>query len=205
MKLVRLLILLLITTTLILILDYRKVNTTEYVVVIEQPIVIEERVIDSVELEGMSSDNEIVDIDPITHYGIKESDIIMLAKTLYGECRGVDNDIEKAAVAWCILNRVDKGYGTIEEVIIAPNQFTGYDINNPLNDDLMEISKDVLIRWYREKSGESDVGRVLPSDYIYFSGDGRRNWFRSDYYSNDYWDWDCINVYDEEKSDITLF
>ena len=54
-----------------------------------------------------------------------EADVEMLAKTIWGEARGVESITEKAAVAWCILNRVDaKGYacgGDIEYVLPSPD------------------------------------------------------------------------------------
>ena len=41
-----------------------------------------------------------------------ERDVEMLAKTIWAEARGVPSDAEKAAVAWCALNRLDAGtYG----------------------------------------------------------------------------------------------
>ena len=39
-----------------------------------------------------------------------EEDIIAIAKTMWGECRGNPSDMEKAAVAWVILNRYDIRY-----------------------------------------------------------------------------------------------
>ena len=45
--------------------------------------------------------------DVQVEYEIAESDINYLAKTLYGEARGIESKMEKAAVCWCILNRVD--------------------------------------------------------------------------------------------------
>ena len=40
-------------------------------------------------------------------YQIAEEDINMLAKTIWNEARGIKSDMEKAAIAWCVLNRVD--------------------------------------------------------------------------------------------------
>lgn len=63
----------------------------------------------------------------------EEEDIEMLAKLIWGEARGVESITEKAAVAWCVLNRVDaKGYpNSIEAVITQPHQFVGYDEDYP--------------------------------------------------------------------------
>lgn len=51
-----------------------------------------------------------------------ERDVEMLAKTIWAEARGVPSDAEKAAVAWCALNRLDAGtYGeTLAEVLTTP-------------------------------------------------------------------------------------
>ena len=125
---------------------------------------------------------------------IEEVEII--AKVLWGECRGIPNTMEKAAVVWCITNRLDAGFGdSIIEVITAPNQFAGYDKDYPLDEELMEIARDVLIRWHREKQGEKDVGRVLPPSYLFFVGDGDHNWFSEELGASEYWDWDVIDVY----------
>ncbi len=137
-------------------------------------------------------------------YEIAQSDINYLAKTLYGEARGVESKMEKAAVCWCVLNRVDsdeydfKGIKTIEDAVTAPNQFMGYDKDNPLVDELVDIAGDVLIRWHMEKDGVMDVGRVLPIEYTHFYGDGDRNWFRKDWRSKDFWDWSISSPYEED-------
>lgn len=129
-------------------------------------------------------------------YNIPQEDINALARTIWGEARGVPSKAEQAAVAWCVLNRVDAGYGdTVLEVVSAPGQFYGYSSNYPLDDDLVDLAKDVLTRWYREKDGETDVGRTLPPGYYYFSGDGYHNYFRKEYRSSTYWDWSLPDPY----------
>jgi hypothetical protein len=64
------------------------------------------------------------------------------------------------------------------------------------------IAQDVMIRWLLEKRGITEVGRVLPSDYLYFAGRGGRNWFRKTYRSDDYWDWSLPDPYDETTAVI---
>jgi len=97
-----------------------------------------------------------------------------LAKVLYGECRGVyeKSKTNCACVIWCILNRVDKEHrGTTPiKCAIANAQFTGYNKHNPVQDHLRDLAEDVVRRWLREKEGETDVGRVLPSNYVFFRG-----------------------------------
>lgn len=126
---------------------------------------------------------------------ISQSDIDLIAKTVWGEARGC-SIMEQSAVIWCILNRVDAGMGTIKEVVTAPYQFTGYKETNPIEGEFVELAQDVLIRWQAEKYCIGDVGRTLPDTYLWFHGDGKHNIFR-DAFSGDYhiWDWNCINPY----------
>lgn len=127
---------------------------------------------------------------------INASEVEMLAKMVYGEARGCSR-LHQSAVIWCVLNRVDAGGGSIEDVITAPNQFVGYNSNTPVTDDIKALVEDVLIRWQMEKKCCGDVGRTLPPEYRWFYGDGKVNYFR-DAYKGDYntWDWSLENPYD---------
>lgn len=134
----------------------------------------------------------IVDIE------IDTTEVELIAKTVYEEA-GNQDTMGQAAVIWCILNRVDAGYGTITEVITAKNQFVGYRRTNPVTDEIKALTEDVLIRWKMEKMCIGEVGRVLPSDYLWFRGDGKRNYFRNAYRGNfDVWNWNCWNPYSEQ-------
>jgi hypothetical protein len=130
-------------------------------------------------------------------YPWEENDVRLIAKTLYGETRSDEIPTEqKAAVAWCILNRVDAGWGTIEEVVTAKSQFTGYRASNPVWDSLYELTLDVLHRWAEEHDGAENVGRTLPADYLYFTGDGDRNNFTKKWKSGEpKWDWSLGSPY----------
>lgn len=134
---------------------------------------------------------------PITERPEQE-EIEMLARLIWGEARGVESTTEKAAVAWCVLNRVDsKGYpNTIEGVITQPHQFVGYDEDYPATEEHKALAEDVLCRWYAERAGESNTGRVLPKEYIYFTGDGQRNHFTSEWKSDVVWDWSLKSPYE---------
>lgn len=125
-----------------------------------------------------------------------ESDIVMLAKLMYQECGGVPSDTEKACVVWTVLNRVDEYGGTIYEVVTAKNQFAYYN-DRPVDDALYQFAKDVLTRWNNEKNGEVNVGRVLPPDYLWFSGDGEHNHFRNAYKGQfSIWDYSLETPYE---------
>lgn len=132
-----------------------------------------------------------------------ESDIEIAAKIILKEAEsvkdncGVSGDCHRAAVIWCILNRVDAGYGDFEEVATAPNQFAYYQ-NTRIVKEFYELAEDVLDRWSQEKAGIKDVGRVLPQDYLWFRGNGKVNIFRNKY-KGDYkiWDWSLPDPYDK--------
>lgn len=135
--------------------------------------------------------------------GIYYSDLdtvaAMIAKTIYGEARGIYSITEQACIIWTILNRVDAGYGTIEEVITAPYQFayrSGFPTTDDYDRDLVELAKDVIARWEAEKTGVADVGRVLPKGYLWYSGDGRHNYFRNSYRGSQNWNYSLTSPYE---------
>ena len=120
-------------------------------------------------------------LSPLTSWEPAAEDVEAIARTLYGECRGAETVAEQEAVAWVILNRLDAGYAdTVLGVVSAPGQFAGYSPEHPLWPELMEVARRVLTLHHREQLGES-VARVLGPEYLWFSGDGVRNWFRDAY------------------------
>lgn len=130
---------------------------------------------------------------------IAREDVEMLAKLIWGEARGVRSKEQKAAVVWCVLNRVDSPLypDSIEAVVTQKYQFSGYNESYPLTDEFMEIAEDVLVRWYQEKAGAIDVGRVLPKEYLYFVGDGVLNYFSKEWKSQDHYDWSLPSPYED--------
>lgn len=141
----------------------------------------------------IEEDDREGDYEPFIKMNV--SDIELLAKTVYGEARGCSR-IEQSAVIWCILNRVDVSGYTIEEVVTAKYQFTGYNSEHPVTFEFYTLAEDVLARWIMEKHCMGEVGRTLPSEYQWFTGNGKENIFR-DKYDGDYtiWDWNCYNPY----------
>lgn len=129
----------------------------------------------------------------------RERIVTMIAKVIFGEARGVESVTEQACIVWTILNRVDAGYGNIEDVVTAANQFA-YDDSFPTVDDygrdLKELAEDVICRWEREHAGETDVGRVLPSNYLYYGGRNGHNYFRPECYNfSNLWDYSLGTPY----------
>lgn len=129
-------------------------------------------------------------------YKATQEEIETLAKIVYREARGIKEDSHKAAVVWCILNRVDDGYwgDSIVEVATYPNAFAWVP-DTPVEGELVDLVVDVITRWNYEKQGLSDVGRTLPKDYLYFTGDGSYNHFTREWGSTDYWDWSLPDPY----------
>ena len=120
-------------------------------------------------------------LSPLPSWEPAAEDVEAIARTLYGECRGVESETEQEAVAWVILNRLDAGYAdTVLGVVSAPGQFAGYSKEHPMLPELVEVARRVLILHHREQLGIS-VPRVLGREYLWFSGDGERNYFRCEY------------------------
>lgn len=130
-----------------------------------------------------------------------EEELVMLAKLIRAEAGGIESDAEKAAVVWCVLNRVDAGFGdTIKEVVTARHQFA-YRKSTPLEDEFLALARDVVARWEMEKAGYEDVGRVLPSEHLFFSGDGEHNHFRNAYRNGEYYDWSLPSPYPNDYTE----
>lgn len=123
-----------------------------------------------------------------------------LARMLYGEVRGCTTT-EQAAAVWCALNRVDAPDfpDDVVGVVTQPHQFQGYDPDHPVLPELLAVAEDVLARRSIEDGCLGSVGRVLPAEYLYFSGDGRHNYFRTDYIGGETWDWGLESPYEESR------
>jgi hypothetical protein len=126
---------------------------------------------------------------------VTKAEIDMIAKTVWGEARGL-NEFEQSMVVWCILNRVDDKQCSIAEIVTAPNQFHGYNKNHPVTDEIRTLVEDVIVRWKMEKVCNWNVGRTLPKEYLWFHGDGKHNYFRNAYSGNyNTWNCECWNPY----------
>ena len=137
---------------------------------------------------------EIDEDDPVVEVNARDAELI--AQALYGEYRGPDK-LQQAAVVWCILNRCDYLDDDIETIVTAPNQFHGYSPYNPVMPNLYDMVVDVMTRWHLEHLGQEDVGRVLPKDYMWFTGNGTVNTYRNCFTGGDVWDWSLPNPYEE--------
>lgn len=126
-----------------------------------------------------------------------EEEVTMVAKTIWGEARGVGSLTEQACVAWTVCNHVDEPTmcaASIKEALLKPNRFY-YRTSFPATRELLWLARDVLERWNMEKLGYAGPGRVLPSDYLYYSGDGKHNYFRNAYRGGSRWDYSLPSPY----------
>lgn len=121
----------------------------------------------------------------------------LLAQMAWGEARGC-SDMEIAATMWCVCNRCDAWGLSVAEAVTAPGQFCGYCSGNPVTDKLYTLAVDVLTRWELEHAGQTEVGRVLPAAYLWFTGDGSHNSFRDSFRGGHVWDWSLPDVYGED-------
>ena len=130
---------------------------------------------------GLRAQQMVAEPEPEYEMYFTEDDVIAMAKMLWGEARGCTRDNQAMAV-WCVLNRVDdpRFPNTIQGVLSQPSQFHGYSPDFPVWDELKEVALDVLTRWSLEKQGVT-VERELPSEYVFFTGDGIQNNFRATY------------------------
>ena len=161
----------------------------------------------SIDIPRETTEEEVNETDEVEYPKLyTDEDTIALTKMLWGEARGVDvykingkcvsSKCQQAAVVWTVLNRYDAGLeDTITDVVTARKQFVGYQSTNPVDEELKGLVTDVLDRWNREKHGETDVGRVLPADYMWFHGDGQYNHFRNGFNSKVKWNWKLADPY----------
>jgi hypothetical protein len=129
---------------------------------------------------------------------VNTKDAKMLAKMMYGEAAGVISKDERAATGWIVLNRIDdpkfKYAVSVETALTGEGQFKGYRESNPVTDECLALAKDVLARYALEKEGLPS-GRVIPSDYLFFSGDGEKNYFKNR--KGDIWDFSLESPYSD--------
>ena len=111
----------------------------------------------------------------------------LAGRAIWGEAGGIPDEAQRAAVVWCACNRADAWDMEIGEVLTV-DQFHGLAIRGTVPEQHVELARDVLARWTLEAEGWQDVGRVLPSQYLYFEGDGRVNHFSTKYGGGEYWD-----------------
>lgn len=108
-----------------------------------------------------------------TEFEFDTEDIVILAQMVLGEAGGLSYT-ERAATIWVALNQYDvaqkKSPQKLSAIVTRYGNFTGWHPTNEVTADNIWLVLDVLQRYEREKNGETDVGRVIPSGYVQFRG-----------------------------------
>lgn len=110
----------------------------------------------------------------------------LAGRAIWGEAGGIPDEAQRAAVVWCACNRADAWDMEIGDVLNV-DAFHGLAIRSTVPEQHIELARDVLARWTLEAEGWMDVGRALPSQYLYFEGDGRVNHYSTEYGGGEYW------------------
>lgn len=97
----------------------------------------------------------------------------------WGEYSGGDY-AQRTAPIWCACNRADAWGLTLDEVMHS-DAFHGLLTEREVPEEWYDLARETLARWELEKMGYIDVGRTLPSEYLYFSGNGTVNIYRTEY------------------------
>lgn len=146
---------------------------------------------------------------------VNMADARILALSIQGEAALARTTAEKAAVAWVILNAIEceeYGFGNIHnvsDVVKNPAAIQGYTTLKRRGVDpeaeYLELAIDVLARYAMECAGWEWVGRVIPSTYHWWMGDGYRvNYFCDSYHYGSLatakahsWDWSWTSPYED--------
>ncbi len=116
---------------------------------------------------------------------LTNSDIVLLAKMVWGEARGCAPE-EQRLVVWTVLQRVDAGgvfaqYDTIEAAVTAPGQFVGYNEQHPVDADIYNLCLEALSDWQSGAEPPTHETYAPTAPYYFFDGDGCHNWFREEW------------------------
>ena len=134
----------------------------------------------SVELVNLDeAESEPINLsEPVAKYTSEE--ITLVCQTVYGEARGCSKE-EQQLVVWCICNRADCSGTSVEQVVTADRQFHGYDPENPVTEEIFENVTEVLEAWSRNEEALVYEPYATTTEYRYFYGDGRHNWYREEW------------------------
>lgn len=146
---------------------------------------------------------------------VNMADARILALSIQGEAALARTTAEKAAVAWVILNALEcneHGFGAIHsvsDVVKNPAAIQGYTTLKKRGiepeAEYLELAIDVLARYAMERAGWEWVGRIIPSTYHWWMGDGYRvNYFCDSYHYGSLatakahaWDWSWASPYED--------
>lgn len=117
----------------------------------------------------------VEDLEDETLYPTRD-EVYCLARTVHGEASICSTEV-KASVAWVILNRVDADNypNTIREVCEQEGQFAGW--LRETDTEPTEEERSMCYQIIRAWKNFDDRYRTIPSDYLYFRGNGSTNYF----------------------------
>lgn len=168
-----------------------RIITAEYKKEVSYRVDIEERVMKTANSVPQQSTEVVEEVVALTkHY--PESTYIKGAIMVHGEAGGVPSITRRSGCLWIVCNRViseDPFFpDDLEAVIEQKSQFDGYTPGNTYTQADYDLAVDVFERFWREQNGESSVtvGRTIPTDYLYFTGDGKENHFTKVQYGTPY-------------------
>lgn len=117
----------------------------------------------------------IEDLEDETFYPTRD-EVYCIARIIHGEA-SVCSDEVKACTAYVVLNRVDApNYpDTIREVCEQEGQFAGWlrECSSKPTEAEREMAYEIIKAW----KNCDDRYRPIPSDYLYFRGNGTTNYF----------------------------
>ena len=117
---------------------------------------------------------------------VNKDEALILARMIYSYAHGESSMTRQAAMGWAFLN-----YAGSSSLASKTGAFSDYNANSPTVDDLGRdlqlLARDILFRYQAERSGITEVGRVLPKEYtwIWVEGNGTV-YFRTSQYGANY-------------------
>lgn len=129
--------------------------------------------------DGLNTPKSQQDVLNTAMEAIPDELVAEAALLAWGEYSGTDY-AQRTAPIWCACNRADAWGQTLEEVMHS-DAFHGLLTEREVPAEWYDLARETLARWELEKLGYIDVGRTLPSEYLYFSGNGVVNVYRTEY------------------------
>lgn len=129
--------------------------------------------------DGLNTPKSQQDVLNTAMQAIPDELVAKAALLAWGEYSGSDY-AQRTAPMWCACNRADAWGLTLEEVMHSA-AFHGLLTEREVPEEWYDLARETLARWELEHMGYIDVGRTLPSEYLYFSGNGVVNVYRTEY------------------------
>ena len=129
--------------------------------------------------DGLNTPKSQQDVLNTAMEAIPDELVAEAALLAWGEYSGTDY-AQRTAPIWCACNRADAWGLTLEEVMHS-DAFHGLLTKREVPAEWYDLARETLARWELEKMGYIDVGRTLPSEYLYFGGNGIVNVYRTEY------------------------